>query len=88
MISDFLDFLIGGVFDLLSGILGIFPQMPFTSDDLQQYMNVDLVSSVYGWINYFLPLDIASSIVALWATAMMAYIGIKMAIKYSVDVVK
>lgn len=88
MIGDFLDFLIGGVFDLLHGLLGIFPQMPFGSEDVADLMAFDIVGEVYGWINYFLPLDIASSIVALWSAGMMAYIGVKLAIKYSTEVIR
>lgn len=88
MIGDFLDFLIGGIFDLLHGIFGIFPQMPFGADELSEMMGLDIVATVFGWINYFIPLDVASSITALWATAMMAYIGIKLAIKYSTEIIK
>ena len=83
MIGDFLDMLASTIFDFLEGFFGLLPQMPFTANDLQSYLNVEMVSTVMGWVNWFLPLDVASSIVALWSTAMMAYVGLKLSIKYT-----
>ena len=83
MISEFLNFLASSVFDFLEGFFSLLPAMPFTSTDLQSMLNTSLVAQVMGWVNYFLPLDIASSILALWATAMMAYVGLKLSIKYT-----
>lgn len=87
MISDFFGFLIGGVFDFLSGLFGILPQMPFSADDVRAFLGVEIVDQALGWANYFLPLDIAAGILALWSTAMMAYVGVKLAMKYTGEIV-
>ena len=87
MIADFLEFLANGVFDFLNGFFGLFPQMPVTGDEVEQMGSITLVQDVVGWVNYFLPIDIAAGILALWATAMMAYVGFKLAIKYSEKIV-
>lgn len=87
MIAQFLDFLIGGVFDFLGGFFGLFPQMPDMTTGIRDMLGLELVSEVFGWVNYFLPLDIASSIVGLWSVAIMAYVGLKLAIKYAGDLV-
>lgn len=87
MIADFFEFLLNGVFDFLNGVLGILPHMPFDASQIQSWLHLSEVSTVMGWINYFLPLDVASSIVALWATALMAYVGVKLALKYTGEIV-
>lgn len=88
MIADFFEFLMNGVFDFFQGFFGLFPSMPFSAEDLSEMMGLNIVSQVLGWVNYFLPLDVASAILALWAAAMMAYIGLKLSIKYSEKIVK
>lgn len=87
MIANFLDFLAQNVFGFINGLLGIFPQMPDTTEQLQTMSDVEIVGKVLSWVNWFLPLDIAASIIALWAVAMMAYLGIKMAMKYTGEIV-
>lgn len=86
MIADFLDMLVGGIFDFLGGFFSIFPQMPVSANDLNAYMDGGIVTTVLSWMNYFLPLDVASGIVALWATGMMAYVGLKLAMKYTGEI--
>jgi len=83
MIGDFLNFLANGVFDFMDGFLGLLPQMPITAGDISQYASADIVASILGWVNYFLPINVASSIVGLWCTAMLAYVGLKLSIKYT-----
>ena len=88
MIADFLNFLANGIFDFLEGFFGLLPQMPITADDIGDMIEgSNIVSTSLGWMNYFLPLDVAASLVALWCTAMMAYVGLKLAIKYSEKIV-
>lgn len=87
MIADFFEFLLNGVFGFFEGFFSIFPEMPFDAEDLSQMMNLGMVSDVMGWVNYFLPLDIAAAIVALWSTAMMAYVGLKLALRYTGEIV-
>lgn len=86
MIGDFFTFLVGGVFDFLSGMFGILPQMPIGTDDLTAITGNEILTTGLAWANYFLPLGWAASTVALWATGMMAYLGIKLAIKYSGEI--
>lgn len=81
MITDFLNMLGGAVFDFLDGLLGIFPA---ANVQVQDFLTATgMTAQMLGWINWFLPLDIASSILALWAVSMLAYLGIKMAMRYS-----
>lgn len=88
MIADFLNFLADGVFGFLEGFFGLLPQMPISADDIGDMITgSQIVTTSLGWVNYFLPLDMAASMVALWCTAMMAYIGLKLAIKYSEKIV-
>ena len=87
MIASFLDFLADNVFGFINGILGIFPSMPVNTDELTTLSGFDIVGKVLSWVNWFLPLDIAASIIALWAVAMMTYLGIKMAMRYTGEIV-
>ena len=87
MIGEFFNFLTNGVFGMINGLLGIFPTMPVNADQLVRLSGVELVGTVLGWVNWFLPLDIASAIIALWSVAMMTYLAIKMAIRYSNEVI-
>lgn len=86
MISDFFEFLSSGVFTFLNGLLSIFPQSNIDPDVISQYMGVGITSEVLSWVNYFLPLDVAAAIIALWATGMIAYLGIKMAMRYTGEI--
>lgn len=83
MIADFLEFLAGGIFDFLNGLLGIFPPMTIDADVLTNYTGSGNVTGVLQWVNYFLPLDVAITLLGLWAVAMITYLGIKMAMKYT-----
>lgn len=87
MISAFLEFLMNGVMSFMNGFFGLFPTMPDNIQQLRQMLGLDMVETVFGWVNYFLPLDIASSIVALWSAAIMAYVALKLGIKYTKAVV-
>lgn len=87
MIGDFFNMLLGGIFDFFNGFFGIFPQMPTDLDRLRQMLGLDLASTVFGWVNWFLPLDIASSIVAIWSVAIMAYVGLKISLKYTSKII-
>lgn len=82
MIGQFFDYLLSGVFDFVGGIIGILPKFPM--DDIQDALNaVGAVETVLSWVNWFLPIDIASTIIAIWTTSMMAYITIKLGFKYA-----
>lgn len=87
MLTSFFDMLFGYVFDFLNGFFGLFPTMPINTQTVSDMLNLPLVATVFGWVNYFLPLDIASSIVALWTVAIMAYVGLKLAMRYSKELV-
>lgn len=83
MIADFLQMLQGTVFELLAQILGVLPEMPIDVSSLDAYLTDNILYKVLQWLNWFLPLDAATAMVSLWAAAMMVYIGMKLAIKYS-----
>ena len=83
MIAGFLNFLAGGVFSVLNMILDFFPSMPIDLEDLDELFGTNVVVEILSWVNYFVPVSVCCGIVALWATGMMAYVGLKMAIKYS-----
>lgn len=87
MIGEFFNFLADNVFSFINGLLGIFPQMPITTNEIADLAGVNIVGSVLSWVNWFLPLDIAAAIIALWGTAMLAYLGIKLAMKYTGEIV-
>lgn len=82
MLVNFIEMLAGTVFSVLETLFGFLPQMPFGVSDLDSYMNDSLLVTVLSWMNYFLPLQPAATIVAVWSTAMLAYIGVKLSIKY------
>lgn len=86
MLTGFLDFLANGVFNLLQGLLGLFPQMPFGVQNFEQFASDNLFLTVMGWVNYFLPIQEATTIIALWAGGMMAYIAIKVPAKYGYSI--
>lgn len=87
MIGDFFNFLTGAIFDFFNGFFSIFPQMPFDAQQVSDMMGLQIVATVLSWVNYFLPLDVAAATIALWSTAMMAYVGIKLALKYTEKIV-
>lgn len=87
MIGEFFNFLAESVFGFINGLLGIFPEMTVNTDEIARLAGVDVVANVLGWVNWFLPLDIASSILALWAVAMGTYLAIKMAMRYTGEIV-
>lgn len=82
MIVKFIEMLAGAVFDVIGTVFSFLPQMPFGTNDLQQYMNDSLVVKVIQWMNFFLPLDVATAVISVWAAAMMTFIGVKLAVKY------
>lgn len=86
MIGDFFDFLGDNIFGFLNGILGIFPEMPIDTDQISSLAGTQIVGKVLGWVNWFLPLDVASVMLALWSTAMLTYLGIKMAMRYTGEI--
>lgn len=87
MIASFFDFLLNGVFDFMTGLFGLLPRMPFSVNDVRAFLGIDIVNTALGWANYFLPLDVAAGILALWSTGMMAYVGIKLAMKYTGEII-
>lgn len=87
MLASFFETLFGYVFDFLNGFFGLLPVMPIDNQSISSMLNLPLMQTVFGWVNYFLPLDIASSIVALWTVGIMAYVGLKLAIRYSKELV-
>lgn len=87
MLTSYFEMLFGYIFDFLNLLFQIFPPMPIDNDAIAQSLNLPMVATVFGWVNYFLPLDVASSIVALWSVGIMAYVGIKLAIRYSKELV-
>lgn len=87
MLTDFFDMLFGWVFEFLAGFFSLFPPMPIGNASISQFLSLPLVNTVFDWVNYFLPLDVASSIVAVWSAGMMAYVGIKLAMRYSNELV-
>lgn len=82
MFAQFLDFLIGGVFDFLGSFIGILPHMPM-SDIQGAITTAGTVQTVLAWINWFLPVDIAATIITVWCTSMMAYVVAKLGFKYA-----
>lgn len=77
-------FLLDGVMAFLDGMLSTLPTLPpEILGALDGFTGVSIVVEVLAWVNWFLPLSTASVVIALWGTAMMAYLGIKMAIRYS-----
>lgn len=83
MIVNIIEMIAGAVFDFLNTIFGLLPEMPFGPDDLEIFQNDSIVMQALGWLNWLLPVQMAAGVVALWATAMLAYIGVKLSIKYS-----
>lgn len=82
MVAQFLDMLTGAAFSLLNMFLGLLPSMPFSANDLNAYMQSNIVVTVLGWMNYFLPIGTATAIISAWAVAMMSYVGVKIAMLY------
>lgn len=83
MIADILNNLANGVIDLLIGLVNILPVSPDFTSELANLASVQIVISVMQWVNWFLPLDVAAAMIATWATAMMFYLGVKLAWKGS-----
>lgn len=73
----------GVVFDLLGSIFSLLPSMPFDLNDLNILAGNEIVVTVLSWFNYFVPVQAMAAILALWSVAMMSYVGLKLAIKYS-----
>lgn len=87
MIADFLNFLANGVFDFLTGLLSLFPHMPFTETTFEDFIQGDLVLTVLGWVNYLIPVRECATIVSLWAAGMMVYVSLKIAKNYATSIV-
>ena len=83
MIVQFFDMLAGTVFSVLNFVIVSLPSMPFGTSDLNSYMSNNMVLTVISWVNYFIPVQAATAIVAAWATAMTTYVGVKLSIKYA-----
>lgn len=83
MIAKFFVMLSGFVFSVLDVILGFLPQMPFDLSALNDFMSNNIVITVISWINFFIPVSVCCGILALWSTAMLGYVGLKMAVNYS-----
>lgn len=82
LFAQFLDFLIGGVFDFLGSFIGILPHFPMSDikDAIDAY---GAIEDVLCWVNWFLPVDIAATIITVWCTSMMAYVVAKLGFKYA-----
>lgn len=83
MITRFFEMLSGFVFDLLNMFVGLLPPMPFNLDAVNAFLSNNIVVAVLQWVNYFVPVEVCCGILALWSTAMLGYVGIKMAVNYS-----
>lgn len=86
MLSDFLDFLLNGIFGFLDGLLGIFPASPW--EEIEEAVSgfgqsLQIVQDVLAWINWLMPLNIAATITSIWIVAVFAYIAIKVGFKYA-----
>ena len=86
MIGDFFDFLGDSIFGFLNGLIGIFPEMPVDTEQIENLASTQIVGNVLGWVNWFLPLDVAAVIFGLWSAAMLTYLGIKMAMRYTGEI--
>lgn len=79
MFADFLDFLVGGAFDFVEFFLGLLPQSPLNEivTTIDGNITGNLIQEVLNWVNWFLPLDTAGTILFVWTTALLVYISIK-----------
>lgn len=82
MIANLFEVISGAIFNVLGTIFGMLPAMPYSVSDFIEYMDNNLVINMVSWMNYFLPIGEATAIISVWATAMMSYVGVKLAIKY------
>ena len=87
MIGEFFNFLANTVFGFLNGLIDIFPAMPINADELETLAGVDIVGTIIAWVNWLLPIEVAATIIGLWANAMLLYLGIKLAMKTTAEVV-
>lgn len=84
MIAQFLNFLSDSVFDLLGTLLGVLAPASALNYQSQIYalMDNELVSTVLSWVNYFLPLGMASTVITAWGVVMIGYIAFKLVMSY------
>lgn len=83
MLAGFIDFLGSSVFNLIGLVLSVLPVMPDLSEYLADLGSNPIVSSVLGFVNYFLPIQTAVTIVSAWAGGMIIYIAVKQAVKFT-----
>ena len=83
MIAAFLNFLGAGVFNLIDMILGFLPTATFSISDFEFLINDILVLHVLGWVNFFVPVSICTTIIGAWSVGMIGYIVLKMSLKYT-----
>lgn len=87
MLANFFAFLSSSVFNFADFIVGLLPHMPLSTSQVEAYMSDSIVMNALSWVNWFLPLDIASSIIGLWGVAMMSYVGVRLAMRFTGELV-
>lgn len=85
MIANFLEWLSGGVFELLEAVIGILPAMPLSADALSSYLGDNIVITALQWVNYLMPIPAMLAIFGTWSAAIIGYSSVKLALKYGKD---
>ena len=71
MFEAFVNFVGGGLFDLLGGIFSFLPQ--FDPPDVAGMVASSGVGQYLGYLNWFFPVGLALTVTGLWAAAVLAY---------------
>lgn len=71
MIAGIVDFIGGGLFGLLSGLLGLLPT--FDVPDIWSMVVDSGASQWLGWLNWLFPVGTAIGITVAWASCLLFY---------------
>lgn len=71
MISAVASFLVGGLFDLITLLVGLLPKVEYP--DVSGTLSSSGLGSVVGCLNWFIPVGQMLTVTTAWAAALLAY---------------
>lgn len=74
--SDVINWLIEQVATLGEGITALLPRSPFNS------LSFAIDSELLGYVNYFMPVDEAMSVLVVWGAAILLWYGYRIILKW------
>lgn len=86
MITQVVDFILGGLFTFLTSLFGLLPESPLP--DLAAYVSGSAIGTGLGWLNWFIPVGTLFGIATAWVACLAFYAAFSIVRKWIEDIKK